>query len=135
MKSVGGICFVLFCITWSGVVPAAAEDISAGLIQTFRHGNASALQSLLPQEGRVQLAIEAAGIASGNYSAKQAVALLQQATEKFDTISFEMEERSGAIRGEWVIRSKDAGTRVKVIIYVSVQSRNGARVITSIQGN
>lgn len=124
----------LVVLTCTGIITAASGTVSQALIDAFRHGDAAALQPLFPSGGRVQLALDAAGIAPGNYSPKQAVALLEQAFQKYQTVSFDLDERSGAIRCEWVIRRKNGKDKKRIVVYVSVQTRNKKSVITSIQG-
>lgn len=127
---------LLICIFWPVAGPAGAAGIPEALNQAFRHSNASALEAYFAADGRVQLSLGAAGIASGNYSAKQAVALLDQAFRNVDIVSFDLTAVKGTgIRGEWVVRGKGGGSQRKIILYVSVGSRDGRPVITSIQGS
>jgi hypothetical protein len=136
MRIPGILVLLSLCLVWPVCVSASpAGDVSNGLTEAFQHGRAAALQSLFPVDGRVHLAIAGVDISPGNYSAKQAVALLQQAFQRVETQSFTVNSRSGAVRGEWVVRIRSDGSQKKIVLYVSVQTKEGKQTITSIQGN
>ncbi len=138
MKTAGVISLIF--LVFSGLTVTQAQehhDISTALTQAFRSGNANVLSRFLPAEGqgRVQMAIVGVGISSGNYSAKQTIALLQQAFRQYETISFRANTRSSAVRGEWTVKHKSSEEQKTIIIYVSFQTKNGSHIINSIRGN
>lgn len=137
MKKLAGIIILIsVCYAALPVEPARADDaVSAALIQAFRHGNAGALLRFFPETGRVRLAITGVNISPGNYSAKQAAALLQQAFGQFDTVSFSLETRQGAVKGTWVVRCRNTDTQKTIVVYVSIQTHGDTQAITSIRGS
>lgn len=114
--------------------PVEASNVAGKIQQAFTQGKASPLKQCLPEKGRVTVSIKAVGIHSGDYSRGQALALLRKAFSKYQTISFKLNSRSGAMRGDWVVRSKKKGTQKKITVYFSVKKKNGHAVITSIRG-
>ncbi|MCD4652623.1 DUF4783 domain-containing protein [bacterium] len=113
---------------------AFAADMSKSLNNAFKGGNAGILNNLLPKDGRVHLSISAVGIKPGNYSRQQAIALLRKAFGDYQTVSFNLQSNSGAIRAGWVVRHKASGKRKSVTLYISVENRKLKSVITSIRG-
>jgi hypothetical protein len=138
MKTAGVISLIFMMFSGLTVTQAQEQhDISTTLTQAFLSGNANVLSRFLPAEGqgRVQMAIADVGISSGNYSAKQTIALLQQAFRQYITLSFRTNTRISAVRSEWTVKHKSSEEQKTIVIYVSFQEKNGLYIITSIRGN
>lgn len=109
-------------------------DTAAALRQAFGSGRTAGLNNLLPDGGRIYMAIPAVGINSGSYGKAQALALLRKAFARYKTVSFSLTTADGAIRGDWVVNDTATGQKKSLTVYVSVEQRGGRAVITSIRG-
>ncbi len=127
---------ILIAVVAATVVFGQAQDnVSAALSFAFRHGKAGRLAEFFPEQGRVRLAIASVNIASGDYSSTQAVALLQQAFDNFETISLALNGGRDALKIEWKTKNRNTGEQKSIVLYIAIQTHQNTSVITSIRGS
>ncbi len=127
---------VLIAVVIAVVVFGQTEyGVSAALVQAFRSGRVNELTKFFPETGRVRLAIAGVNIAPGDYSSAQAVALLQQAFDSFETVSFALNGRQDALRGDWKVKNRNTGEQKSINLYIAIQTQQNTSVITSVRGN
>ncbi|MBN1296212.1 DUF4783 domain-containing protein [bacterium] len=120
---------------WFSVGICAQESaIPPGLQQAFQSGQVDGLAGLLPDQGRIHLAIPVLGINPGTYSKDQAMALLRNLFRRYRPISFTAEANPGAVKGQWVVAEASSGRRHRVAVYISLEERSRRAIITSIRG-
>jgi hypothetical protein len=95
--------------------PVSSSQVIARIETAFRQGEAARLRPLLPQRGKVQLALPSLGLDRGYFSGSQCEALLSGAFRRFPVQSFvseRQEQSSGAdnrltLRGLLIVEGGD----------------------------